>query len=49
MTSLIFEQLVESAVQRCSWEKVFRGYAANLQENTDVKECFATLLKLQNF
>ena len=24
----------EAALQRCSWEKLFRKYAANLQENT---------------
>ena len=27
----------EAALQRCSWEKLFRKYAANLQENTHVE------------
>ena len=27
----------EAAVQKCSWEKVFWKYAANLQENTHAK------------
>ena len=27
----------EAAIQRCSWEKVFWKYAANLQENTMLK------------
>ena len=30
----------EAGVQRCSWEKVFWKYAANLQENTHVEVWF---------
>ena len=34
--SFVFETLhsSEAAIQRCSYEKVFWKYAANLQENT---------------
>ena len=32
------ESMSEAAVQRCSWEKVFRKYAANLQENTHAEK-----------
>ena len=28
------EDCSEAAIQRCSWEKVFWKYAANLKENT---------------
>ena len=37
---LLYEVDPEVAVQRCSWEKVFRKYAANLQENTHVELWF---------
>ena len=30
----------EAATQRCSWEKVFWKYAANLQENTHAEVRF---------
>ena len=30
----------EAAIQRCSWEKVFWKYAANLQENTHAEVRF---------
>ena len=30
----------EAALQRCSWEKVFWKYVANLQENTHVEVWF---------
>ena len=30
----------ETAIQRCSWEKVFWKYAANLQENTHAEVRF---------
>ena len=39
---------LEAVTQRCSYEKVFWKYAANLQENTEVRfqqSCKATLLK----
>ena len=31
---------VEAAIQRCSWEKKFRKYAANLQQNTHAEVWF---------
>ena len=33
-------QTLEAAAQRCSLEKVFWKYAANLQENTDAEVRF---------
>ena len=34
------KKVSEAAVQRCSYEKVFWKYAANLQENTHAKVWF---------
>ena len=48
--NVIEKQYAEAAIQRCSQEKVFWKYVANLQENTHAKvqfqySCKATLLK----
>ena len=33
-------KVMEAALQRCSYKKVFSKYAANLQENTHPEVCF---------
>ena len=35
-----YSKVTEAFIQRSTWEKVFRKYAANLQENTDVDVYF---------
>ena len=33
-------EMTEAVAQKCSWQKVFWKYAANLQENTHAKVWF---------
>ena len=39
-TDLLRKGQSEAAIQSCSYETVFREYAANLQENTHVEVSF---------
>ena len=38
--SSLWIQLAETAIQKCSYEKVFWNYAQNLQENTNAEMWF---------
>ena len=40
VTGRNMQEELEAATQRCSWEKVFWEYAANLQENTHAEVQF---------
>ena len=40
LSFVVWRQCSGAAVQRCSYEKVFRKYAANLQENSHAKVWF---------